>query len=254
MVRDLGYGGRLLVKSPGFTLTACLSLAIGLGATVGIFSLMNAILFKALPVPEAQQLRGLGHGAPQEREDNFSYPMFTALERYNNTGVHFFTAGGAHVRVDDGNSVRNTQALIVSGDAFRALRLQPYAGRLLNADDDLKGIPHGANCVLSYRLWQSQFHADPSAIGKHITIGAAQFTVVGVTPPEFFGLYVGSYSDLILPISAYAATNPAQRVLDARGMTWLNLVARVPPGMPVQQLTSRLNTIYPAVLQESASM
>lgn len=252
MARDIGYGARLLVKSPGFTLTACLSLAIGLGATVGIFSLMNALLFKTLPIPKAQQLWGLGHGALQERQYRFSYPAFTALEHLNNTGVHFFAVSGLYVRADYGTSMRNTVALIVSGDTFRALQIKPYAGRLLNANDDLRGIPQGANCVLSYRLWQSQFHSDLSAIGKHIAIGAVQFTIVGITPPEFFGLSVGSYHDLILPISAYAATNPAMRALDDRGWTWLHLMARVPPSTSVQQWTTRLNTIYPAVLRESA--
>ena len=116
--------------------------------------------------------------------------------------------------------------LIVSGNTFHALQIKPYAGRLLNFNDDLRGIPYGANCVLSYRLWQSQFHSDLSAIGKHIIIGAVQFTIIGVTPPEFFGLSVGSYHDLILPISAYAATNPAMRALDDRGWTWLHLIAR----------------------------
>lgn len=251
LVRDISYGTRLLVKSPGFTLTACLSLAIGIGATMGIFSLMNALLFKTLPVPEPKQLWKLGHGGLEQREDNFSYPMFVALNRFNNTGVPFFAVGGDYTQVNYGDSVRNTPVLVVSGNAFQILHLKPYAGRLLTPEDDVRGIPHGANCVLSYRLWKSRFHGDLSVIGSHITIGLVRFTIVGIAPPQFFGFYVGAYSDLILPITAYAATNPAQPILDARGWTWLILVARVPPGMTAQRLTAGLNTINPAIRRES---
>jgi hypothetical protein len=182
---DIRHGFRLLAKSPGFTVAACLSLALGLGATMGIFSLINALLFKPLPVSQPQQLWGLAAGDPHDNDDNFSYPLFSALQRFNNTGVPFFAVGGDYVQVGYGDTVRNTPAMIVSGNAFRILGLKAYAGRMLRPDDDIRGIPHGANCVLSYRLWQSQFHGDPSAVGKHLTIGRQRFTIVGVAPREF---------------------------------------------------------------------
>jgi putative ABC transport system permease protein len=254
LLRDTGHGFRLLLKSPAFTLTACLSLAIGLGSTIGVISLMNALIFKALPVPDPQQLWALGHGNPQEHDDRFSYPAFAAFSRLNKTGVPFFATAGDYVDADygDGAPVHNTPVLVVSGDAFRILKLEPYAGRLLTPDDDLPGIPHGANCLLSYRLWQSRFRGDPSAIGSHVTVGAVQFTIVGVAPPRFFGFYVGSQSDLILPIAGYAATNPAQKILEARGWTWLAFMTRVPPDMGISGLTAALNAIYPAVRHESS--
>ncbi len=251
LIGDIQYGLRLLAKSPGFTLAACLSLALGLGATMGIFSLMNALLFKPLPVPQPQQLWGLVRGSPQEDSDNFSYPLFTTLHRFNNTGVPFFAVGGDYVQVNYGDSVRNTPTMLVSGNAFQILGLKAYAGRMLNPDDDIRGIPHGANCVLSYRLWQSQFHGDRSAIGEHVTIGKQRFTIVGIAPREFFGIYVGAYSDLILPLAAYAAMNPAQPILDASDWTWLVLMARVPAGMTTERLTAGLNTLYPALKRES---
>ncbi len=247
LVRDIGYGVRLLAKSPGFTLTACLSLAIGLGATMGMFSLMNALLFKTLPVPEPRQLWQLTHISDGEKDNNFSYPMFVNLERANTSGIRLFAVGGDYVQVNYGNSTRNTPSLIISGDAFRALGLKAHLGRLLDKDDDLRGLPRGANCVLSYRLWHSQFHDDPSVIGKHILIGAQSFNIVGVAPASFFGFYVGAYSDLILPITAYAATNPAQPILQAVGWTWLSIMFRLPPNVPVQELTSRLNAMYPEI-------
>ncbi len=250
LARDIGYGARLLTKSPAFTVTACLSLAIGLGATMGIFSLMNALLFKTLPVPGPRQLWELSHKTPEEKDDNFSYRMFNALERANTNRVPLFAVGGDYVQVNYGSSIRNTPALIISGDAFRSLRLSAHVGRLLDRDDDIRGLPHGANCVLSYRLWLSQFHGEPAAIGRHVSIGAQSFTIVGVAPPEFFGFFVGAYSDLILPIAAYAATNPAQPILDNGGWTWLNILFRLPPGMPADELTTRLNTLYPSIRKE----
>ena len=178
--------------------------------------------------------------------------MFAALQRANSSGIPLFAAGSDYVQANFGNAARNIPALIVSGDTFRILGLTAHAGRLLNNDDDLRGIPHGANCVLSYRLWQSEFHGDPAAVGKHLTIGAQSFTIVGVAPPSFFGFYVGSYSDLILPIAAFAATNLAQPILDNAGWTWLSIVARVPPPMPIPQLIVQLNTIYPSIRRDLA--
>ena len=111
ILRDVGYGGRLLLRSPGFTATACLSLAIGLGATTGIFSLMNALLFKTLPIPEAKQLWKLGHNTEEDRDDNFSYRMFDALRKANGSGIPLFAVGGDYVQVNYGAAVRNTLPL-----------------------------------------------------------------------------------------------------------------------------------------------
>ncbi|MGA8026824.1 MAG: ABC transporter permease [Bryobacteraceae bacterium] len=248
LVRDVRHGVRLLSKSPGFTVTACLSLAIGMGATLGIFSLMNALLFKTLPIPQPQQLWKLGHGNPAEQDDNFSYRMYAGLQKSKTSGIPLFALGGDYVQVDYGDAIRNnTAALIVSGNLFQILKLNAPIGRLLNPQDDIRGLPHGANCVLSHRLWQSQFHSDPAALGKHLTIGAQSFTIVGVAPSNFFGFYVGAYSDLILPIAAFAATNPAQPILDNGGWTWLNIMARIPPSGSISELTARLNAIYPPI-------
>lgn len=250
LIRDVVYGARLLLRSPGFTATACLSLAIGLGATMGVFSLMNALLFKTLPVPQPEQLWELTHNTPEEKDDNFSYPMFVAFEKANGSGIPLFAVGGDYVQANYGTGVRNAPALIISGDAFRILKLKAHIGRLLTREDDTRGLPRGANCVLSYRLWQSQFHSDPAALGKHLSVGVQSFTIVGVAPPSFFGFYVGAYSDLILPITAYAATNPAQPILESGGWTWLNIMARVQPNMSVRRLTADLNTVYPSLRKQ----
>ncbi len=244
ITRDIGYGARLLLRSPGFAATACLSLAIGLGATMGIFSLMNALLFKTLPIPHAEQLWELGHNTPDEKDDNFSYRMFDALREANSSGISLFAVGGDNVEVKYSTAVRNAPVLIVSGDAFRILNLKAQLGRLLTREDDARGLPRGANCVLSYRLWQSQFQGDPAAIGKHLIIGRQSFTIVGVAPPGFFGFYVGAHSDLILPIAAYAATNPAQPILESGGWTWLNIMARAPSNAAAQALVAKLKVVY----------
>ncbi len=248
--RDAGYGARLLLRNPGFTATACLSLAIGLGATMGIFSLINALLFKTLPVPEPEQLWEWVHKTPEETSSNFSYPIFGALQRANSSGIPLFAVGGEYVQVRYGSAVRNTVAAIVSGDTFRALRLKAQIGRLLGPEDDRRELPRGANCVLSYRLWQSQFAGDPAVLGKRLSIGVQSFTIVGVAPVEFFGFYVGAYSDLILPIAGYAAINPAQPILESGGWTWLNIMARVPPSVPVRELMAQLNTVYPSLRKQ----
>lgn len=120
---------------------------------MGVFSLMNALLFKTLPVSQPNQLWELWHNTPEEKDDNFSYRMFIALQRTNGTGAPLFAVGGDNVQVNYGGIVRNSSALIVSGNAFQVLRLKAHIGRLLTPEDDIRGVPHGANCVLSYRLW-----------------------------------------------------------------------------------------------------
>lgn len=250
LAHDVSYGSRLLLRSPGFTATACLSLAMGLGATMGVFSLMNALLFKTLPVPKPNQLWELWHNMPEGKDDNFAYRIFTGLQRVNSSSLPLFAVGGDNIRVNYGSFARNSSALIVSGNAFRILRMNAYIGRLLTPEDDIKGVPHGANCVLSYRLWQSQFHGDPGALGQHLSVGAQSFTIVGVAPRSFFGFNVGSYSDLILPIAAYAATNPAQPILESGGWTWLNIMSRAPSSAAVRALVANLNTAYPSLRKQ----
>ncbi len=253
LARDIAYGARLLLRSPGFTVTACLSLAVGLGATLGIFALMNALLFKALPIPQPEQLWQLEHRTPEAKNNRFSYPLFNALQKANRSKISLFAVGGDYVQVNYGTGMRKTPALIVSGDAFQILQLKAHLGRLLTRDDDASGLPQGANCVLSYRLWQSQFQGNPAALGKHLFIGAQSFTIVGVAPPSFFGFYVGAYSDLILPVTAYAATNPAQPILESSGWTWLNIMARAPSYKAVKLLTANLNTAYPSLQKQFES-
>jgi predicted permease len=248
--RDIRYGCRLLLRSPCFTATACLSLAIGLGATMGIFSLMNALLFKTLPIPDAKQFWELAHNPEEDKDDRFSYPLFDALLKASGNGIPLFAVGGDYVQVNYGSTVRNTPALIVSGNAFRILQLKAHIGRLLTPEDDTRGVPHGANGVLSYRLWQSQFHGDSGVLGKHLSIGAQSFSIVGVAPPGLFGFYVGAYSDLILPVAAYAATNPAQPILDSAGWTWLNILTRIPSNVVIPELVAKLNTAYPSIRKQ----
>ncbi len=250
LMRDVAYGARLLTRSPGFTVTACLSLAIGLGATTGIFSLRMHCSSRRYRSHNPKNCGNWATIHPTKRTIHFSYRMFEALRKANRTGVPLFALGGDYVQVNYGTATRNTPALIISGDAFRILKLKAHIGRLLTQEDDIRGLPHGANCVLSYRLWQSQFGGDPDALGKHLSIGAQPFTIVGVAPPSFFGFYVGAYSDLILPIAGYAATNPAQPILDSGGWSWLNILARVPPGVPVRKLAVNLNTVYPSIRKQ----
>ena len=180
LMQDVRYAVRTLRRSPGFTVVAVLSLALGIGANTAIFSLLDAVLLRSLPVNRPEELFVLSGG--------YSYPAYqTIRERNQFLGQLFATNGvGAwNVTIDDG-PVERAGVSMVSGNYFSALGVPALVGRTFGAEDDLMPGAHPM-AVVSYRYWQRRFALDSAIVGRSIRISGTPFTVIGVTPREFFG-------------------------------------------------------------------
>ena len=256
LAQDVRYGLRMMAASRTFTAMAILSLALGIGANTAIFSFMDAILRRSLPVPDPESLVILSWRTPQRemhgsnRHDNsfadpnggfvggfFSYPAFEALRKNDTVFASVFAYQGAGLlNLTWQGQAEVAPAEYVSGEYFSGLGIPPAAGRLIAPDDDRAGAPGTA--VVSFALSQKRFGGPERAVGQSIQINKLPFTVIGVTPPEFFGadpgaspaVYVPMHANLVLDERHY---NPAA-YLDA-GFDWVVPMARLRPGVSASQ-------------------
>ncbi|MEW6125613.1 MAG: ABC transporter permease [Acidobacteriota bacterium] len=247
--QDLRYGLRMLFKQKGFTLVAVLSLALGIGVNTGVFSLMDAVLLRMLPVAEPEQLyfvnnvgaRG-GGGAPP-------YPCFERFRDQSQsfTGLAAFTRRDLRIRID--SQREEIQGQFVSGNYFAVLGVSPALGRALSPADDAvpgKGGPDGYVAVISYNYWTRRFGRDPEVIGKVVEIGNDPVTIIGVSPPEFYGLFAGAEMDISLPLMF-----EGQRLLASKNTWWFNAVGRLKPDASVAQAQAELEAIFQPFMTET---
>lgn len=243
-MQDLRYSLRTLRKSPMFTVVAVLTLALGIGANIAIFSLVDAVILKYLPVERPGELVQLQYRTPDTSSESrtFANPVweqvrdhedvFAAAFAWSNKDQLYFTQGGM---------IRPANGLWVSGRFFSALGLNAAMGRLISDSDDRRGCP--AVAVLSYGFWQDHFGGEKSVIGSTLSLRSRAFEVVGVAPRRFFGMEVGDKFDLAMPICAKAIFDTTKFQLDDRNFLWLNVGGRVHPKMSETQLKSQLRTI-----------
>src|SRR6267143_55379 len=242
IIQDIRYGARTLLKNPGFSAVVVLTLALGIGATTSIFSLVHAVLLKSLPVANPSELYRLGKesrccyqgGYSQEKEFSLvSYDLYKYV-RDNTKGfseLAAFPASEPLLGVRRSGSSETAQSYpgeFVSGNYFTMFGIGAYAGRTLTAQDDQPGAPPAA--VMSYRLWQQRYGSDPSVIGSVFNLDDKPFTVVGITPPGFFGDALRNAApDFFLPLNA----EPFVQVdadLNKYDTHWLDLIGRIQPG------------------------
>ena len=235
---DLRYSVRLLAKAPVFTAVVVLTLALGIGANTAIFSLIDSLLLKTLPVEKPEELA-------QITPSSFTNPLWEQFRGRQDVFSSAFAWGGAAFNLAPGGRVQNANGFWVSGDLFRGLGLHPAAGRLFSVADDRRGCP--ALAVLSYGFWQSRYGASAAAIGSTISLDGHPFQVIGVTPPRFYGMTVGSRLDIAAPLCAIQTLQGAYSWLDRRSTWWLNIGGRVKPGISAAQLKARLAALSPAV-------
>jgi predicted permease len=194
--KDLAYARRLFTKSPGFTLTAVLSLALGIGANTGIFSLLDAVLLRTLPVGEPRQLVEVSRSGGRA----LSYPMYEAIRDGNEvfSGILLTSAGRFRASLSVGSvNAGDVQFSPVSGNYFDVLAVSPVIGRALTEED----LAASNAAVISYQLWQRTFAADPGVLGKTMRMGRRDYTVVGVAPAGFTGVLTGHSIDVWVPIT-----------------------------------------------------
>ncbi|HXY03553.1 MAG TPA: ABC transporter permease [Terriglobales bacterium] len=254
LFQDIRYATRMLRKSPGFTTVAVITLALGIGANTAIFTIVNALLLKMLPVSDPEQLVVVGdpstpnsrsNGTP--RVDIFSYPLYKELRDHNSVFTGLCAAGTDHrIEVDTGHGESSPEKVIgrmVSGNYFSVLGLNPAAGRLLSDSDD---TAEDANpvVVLGYGFWQRKFATSPSVIGTDIRLNGFPFTVIGVAPPGFTGDVVGEQMALFVPLSMQPEIVRGRHWRNAVNTSWLTLFGRLKSGMTAAQSAANLNIVF----------
>ncbi len=268
LLQDLRFGLRQLRRNPAFTAVAVITLALGIGANTAIFSLIDTVMFKLLPVQQPQRvfvldwvsqgwpyfIQGIdGWGGQDKNGRNistaFSYPVFEAIRARNHVFSSvsgFYAEGRLNVSVSGQSALAPGE--FVSGDYFSTLGVKAVAGRMLTPADDTVSASPAA--VISYRYWMQRFGGDPSLIGKAITVNDVSFTLVGVAARKFSGLQPGQPMDVWIPLRTHSQVDPnwwwlpkGESVFTARGEWWVVVVGRLKPGVSWQQADAQLGTI-----------
>ena len=247
LLKDLRYAIRLLWKSPIFTVAVTLSLALGIGANTAIFSLINAVMWRTLPVKDAESLVLLTHSRGSTFTGGFTYQQYRIMRQQSAGFTELAAWSSARLNVSvDGSLEPTTDGQLVSGNYFSLLGVTPIAGRAISSEDDV--VPNGHPvAMISYGYWKRRFGLSPSVIGRNIAISGTRFTVIGIMPPEFFGLEVGTSPDLFLPILMQPTAMPdLENLLDQPIIyrTWLQVVSRLAPGATAAQAVAQLEPVY----------
>ena len=241
MSADVRYALRALRASPGFAIVAILSLGLGIGANTAIFSLINAVVLRTLPVERPEELMQVTM-AGQERGTVFTNPLWEAIRDRQDVFSGVFGYSGTEFNLTAGGEIRRANGTWVSGDYFSTLGVRPALGRLLVRADDVRGCPPVA--VLGYGFWQSEYGGSRAVIGKTISLDRTPHTIVGVADPSFFGVNVGELAQVYVPLCLRSG-------LDSRTMWYLRLVGRRKPGVAPQQVAARVAAIAPAVYEST---
>lgn len=256
MLKDLRFAFRTLARSPWFTFVAVLSLALGIGANTAIFSLVDHVFLRKLPVPEPERLVLVkdpgphGNGSSWSDGDDhapFSHPVYLELRAANRVFAHLAARFNVSVNVASGNRPAELfDAEIVSGNYFETLGVRAAAGRLFTLEDDRLPGAHPV-VVLTHSCWQQRFGGRPGIIGSTLRINAFPMTVIGVTAPGFTGTQTGRQPLLFVPMMMKAKVTPGDDNLADRTTRWLQLIARLKPGLSLEEAHAGLR----AALQPS---
>jgi macrolide transport system ATP-binding/permease protein len=256
LIRDLAFAFRALKKSPAFTVTALLSLALGIGANTAVYSFMDTVMVRALPIPNPENLvvvnwrakgwpkvahsqHGEGHKDPGGVAVSgiFPYPAWDSLRDHNDSLSSLFAfAQAGRLNLVAGNQAFLGEGEYVSGNYFGAIGAPPTAGRLIGNEDDKAGV--NAIAVISYRLWRQHFNGAPNVLGQTILVNRKLFTIVGVAASEFYGVNPRSSPAIFLPLHSLAYLDPRAQKGDwfqERNNYWLEMMGRLHPGVTLRQ-------------------
>jgi putative ABC transport system permease protein len=261
LLKDIKYGVRMLMKSPAFTIVAVLTLALGVGANTAIFTLINAVMLKMLPIRDVQRLVVIGdpsrvhsvsQGTPQL--ELFSYPLYRDLR--DGSGKLFtgmFAAGDVrrmNVAIETNgpkNGTEKANGRLVTGNYFPVLGVETALGRTITPEDDQTPGGHPV-AVISYGYWQRRFAKDPNVLGKTIRVNDYPFSVIGVAAPGFTGEVIGESKDIWLPMMMQSQVMPGREWLQTYNVSWLQIMARLRPGVSVQQAEAGINVLCKQLL------
>ena len=247
--RDLGFSTRLLLRSPGFAVVAILTLTLGVGANTAVFSLLNGLLLRPLPVPDAQQLVML-RVQPGPSGYVFCEPVFRALESHHEVFQDVFAFFGHRFQIHGDNGKEVVSGAMVSGQYFEAMGIAPHLGRSLTAADDQKESS-GYSAVIADEFWKTRFSRDPHVLGHKIVVNDVAFTIVGIMPRSFIGADANARPQIYVPL----ATEPLLDAPDSNTASgyqawWLRVGARRKPGSSLEQVNAFLGSIVPPLLKE----
>jgi predicted permease len=246
---DLRYAWRTLWRARGFAAAAIATLAVGIGATTAIFSVLNAVVLRPLPVVRPHELVEVRYQRPgREPESGFSFALWEAVRDEQDVLTRTFAwMGPRPLQLTEGPAAGPVQVLMVSGDFFETLGVTPAAGRLIADGDDQRGCPPVA--VLSDAFWARQSSRSPAAVGGSVHLSRLAFSVIGVASPVFTGVTLGTRFDVAIPLCAAALLD--KRNIESRGRQWLAIAGRLPAGRSVEHVTARLALQSPAILRAS---
>ena len=261
MLHDLRFTLRTLSRTPAFTMVAILSLALGIGANTAIFSLLDQVLFRLLPVRDQERIVVFhfdGNMGGASRSDNdesvFSYPMYRDLRDRSQTFEGVIARASAAVNIITNDQAEQALAEIVSGNFFDVLGVRPVVGRLLSADDDITPGGHPV-IVLSHQYWTRKFAASAAILNQTIRVNGLSMTIVGVAPRNFRSMVGGQTPDVYAPIAMKAQLTPG--VLDNladRQAYWLNIFARLKTQVSPQQATAAMGPLFHAILEYESAL
>ncbi|MBW8878890.1 MAG: ABC transporter permease [Acidobacteria bacterium] len=262
LFQDLSYALRTLRRSPVFALVAVLSLALGIGANTAIFSLIDALLLRTLPVHDPARLVAVGDPARvgslssgSVRNDLFSCPLYEQIRDQSQVFTGVFASGRTGkltVGIAPASEASETaRGRLVSGNYFSLLGVHAVRGRTFTAQED-RGSGSAPFVVISHAYWQRRFARDDAVIGRRITLNGYPFTIIGVAPPEFFGDIVGVATELWIPLSMQPQVNPGRVYKDRWDVSWLLLMGRLKPGVSMARARAEVNVLFPRILAERA--
>ena len=259
LLQDLRHSVRMLAKAPGFAVVAVLTLALGIGANAAIFQLIDAVRLRTLPISDPTTLAIVhlnknhwGQGNFNGPYSEFTFPLWQQIRQREEAFSSIAVWGSESLNLATGGEVNYGNAIWVSGDFFRVLGVQPLLGRLLSDADDQTGCSSGVD--ISYAFWQRRYGGAASAIGQTLTLEGHPFPILGVTPPSFFGVSVGSRFDIALPVCAEPIVGGEYSRITGprpRETWWLAMLGRLKPGWTLARATAQLSTITPAALNET---
>jgi predicted permease len=267
LLRDLRYSWRGLLKRPAFTFVALTILALGIGANTVIFTLINAVVLKPLPVTRPDELVLFNDSASEGtrtsdgdlspgRRDIFSYAEYRYFRDHNNSfqELSAFRSGESRLSVrrteQSGEAAQRASGHLVSGNYFTVLGVNATQGRLLTNEDDLPAAQPAA--VISNPYWKQKLNGDTQIVGKAILLNGTSFTIVGVMPPEFFGTRVRRSPDFWLPLAFQPQIELRKSYAEDKTVSWLNMIGRLKPGIPLSQAQAGVNVQLQQFLTEQS--
>jgi putative ABC transport system permease protein len=252
---DLRFGFRLLRCNAIFAITAILSLALGIGANTAIFQLIDAVRLRTLPVDNPQEIarvaidgRHRASGTFSSRYPDLTYALWEQIRAQQEGFSSMFAWAPAQFNISPGGEVHNVQGLWASGEFFSTLGVEPALGRLLMPEDDRTGCG-SAGAVISNSFWHREYGGERSVLGQNLIVNRRAMPIMGVTPADFYGVEVGRYFDVALPVCAEPLVNGENSQLQSRTGWWLSVMGRLKPGWSVERAGAQLRAISPGIFE-----